>query len=125
MTVQLDHTIVAAPDNTVSATFLSEIMGLAEPKQMGHFVAVETDNGVTFDFASTDERIRSQHYAFLVGDDDFDEIFGRIRERDLPYWADPGQNQPGEIRHRGESRGIYFEDPGGHLLEILTRPEGA
>lgn len=125
MSVQLDHTIVAAPDNTASATFLSEIMGLPEPKQMGHFMAVEADNGVTFDFVSTDEEIRSQHYAFLVGDDDFDQIFGRIRARDLPFWADPGQNELGEVRLRGESRGIYFEDPGGHLLEILTRPEGA
>jgi hypothetical protein len=57
-----------------------------------------------------------------VGESEFDAIFGRIRERELPYWADPGKSQPGQINHRKGGRGVYFEDPNGHFLEILTRP---
>ncbi|RWE87608.1 VOC family protein [Mesorhizobium sp.] len=73
----------------------------------------------------TGGEIRPQHYAFLVSETEFDEIFGRIRERDLPYWADPGRTQPGEINHHDGGRGVYFEDPNGHLLEIITRQYGS
>jgi len=68
--------------------------------------------------------ITPQHYAFLVGEEEFDAAFGRIRSQDLPYWADPGQTQSGVINHRDGGRGLYFEDPDGHLLEIITRPYG-
>ena len=60
-----------------------------------------------------------------MSEDEFDEIFGRIRARGLDYWADPGQRQPGEINHDDGGRGVYFPDPDGHLLEILTRPYGS
>jgi catechol 2,3-dioxygenase-like lactoylglutathione lyase family enzyme len=83
------------------------------------------DNGVWLDFAETTRAITPQHYAFLVGEEDFDAAFGRIRTQDLPYWADPGQSQPGVINHRDGGRGLYFEDPDGHLLEIITRPYGS
>ena len=66
-----------------------------------------------------------QHYAFLVDDPDFDDIFGRIKERDLPYWADPFRRYPGEINTNDGGRGVYWEDPNGHLLEIITRPYGS
>ncbi|MDQ3274002.1 MAG: VOC family protein, partial [Actinomycetota bacterium] len=67
----------------------------------------------------------SQHYAFLVSDRKFDEIFGRIRERKLSYWADPYHREPDEINTRDGGRGLYFDDPDGHNLEILTRPYGS
>jgi catechol 2,3-dioxygenase-like lactoylglutathione lyase family enzyme len=86
---------------------------------------VTTDNGANIDFMDADGEITQQHYAFLVGDSDFDEIFGRIRERTLPYWADPAQAQQGEINHHDGGRGVYFEDPNGHLLEVITRPYGS
>jgi catechol 2,3-dioxygenase-like lactoylglutathione lyase family enzyme len=125
MPVQLNHTIVSARDSTVSATFTAGILGLAEPKPFGPFLTVETDNGVSLDFIDADAAITSQHYAFLVSEPEFDEIFGRIRERGLSYWADPGRRRPGEINHGDGGRGAYFEDPDGHLLEILTRPYGS
>ena len=124
MTVQLNHTIVAARDSHASAVFLAEVLGLPAPTRFGPFMVVETANGVSLDFIDTDDEIVSQHYAFLVGEDDFDVIFGRIQERDLPYWADPGQRRPGEINTNDGGRGVYFPDPDGHFLEIITRPYG-
>jgi catechol 2,3-dioxygenase-like lactoylglutathione lyase family enzyme len=125
MAVQLNHTIVAARDKDASATFLAEILGLPEPKPFGPFMGVPVDNDVTLDFVDTDGEITSQHYAFLISEKEFDEIFGRIQERELAYWADPHRNQPGEINTRDGGRGVYFEDPNGHFLEILTRPYGS
>ena len=125
MPVQLNHTIVAARDKQESATFLSEILGLPAPKPFGPFLGVEVDNEVTLDFIDSEGDIRSQHYAFLISEAEFDEIFGRITERGLSYWADPFKNMPDEINTRDGGRGIYFEDPSGHYLEILTRPYGS
>jgi catechol 2,3-dioxygenase-like lactoylglutathione lyase family enzyme len=125
MAVQLNHTIVAAHDSQASAAFLTEILGLPAPTRFGPFMMVEVANGVTLDFMDTDREVTPQHYAFLISEPEFDEIFGRIRERDLPYWADPGRTQPGAINRRDGGRGVYFEDPNGHFLEILTRPYGS
>jgi catechol 2,3-dioxygenase-like lactoylglutathione lyase family enzyme len=125
MTVQLNHTIVAARDKQRSAAFLTEILGLPDAKTYGPFFVVEVDNGASLDFHDTDGEITPQHYAFLIGEDDFDEIFGRIRERNLPYWADPFKSQPGEINRNDGGRGVYFDDPDGHLLEVITRPYGS
>ena len=56
---------------------------------------------------------------------EFDEIFARIASRNLPYWADPHHEKPGVINHRDNGSGLYFDDPDGHNLEILTRPYGS
>ena len=121
MSVQLDHTIVPARDKHESAQFLSEILGVAEPVAMGHFVAVAIDHGLTLDFADSEEPIRPIHFAFRVTEAEFDEVFGRVTHRGLPYWADPRRSRPGEVAQRGAGRGFYFEDPSGHYLEVLTR----
>jgi catechol 2,3-dioxygenase-like lactoylglutathione lyase family enzyme len=125
VSVQLNHTIVSCRDQQRSAAFLTGILGLPAATRFGHFLVVEADNGVSLDFAETAATITPQHYAFLVGEEDFDAAFGRIRDQDLPYWADPGQNRPRVINHRDGGRGLYFEDPDGHLLEIITRPYGS
>ncbi|WP_131766762.1 VOC family protein [Candidatus Protofrankia californiensis] len=125
MTVQLNHTIVSAHDKSASAAFLAGILGLDAPTPFGHFLVVTADNGVSLDFAETKATIVPQHYAFLISEAEFDEIFGRIRERGIRYWADPGRSRPGEINHGDGGRGVYFEDPDGHLLEVLTRPYGS
>ncbi|MCA1671364.1 MAG: VOC family protein [Actinobacteria bacterium] len=124
MPVQLNHTIVSAHDSVASATFLAEILGLAAPTRFGPFMIVDTDNGVSLDFIDADGEIVSQHYAFLISEEEFDQIFGRIRERGVSYWADPGRTRPGEINRNDGGRGVYFEDPNGHYLEIITRPYG-
>ncbi|HEY1321852.1 MAG TPA: VOC family protein [Streptosporangiaceae bacterium] len=125
MSVQLNHTIVACRDQERSAAFLSGILGLPPATVFGPFHVVEADNGVSLDFRETGGEIAAQHYAFLVGEEEFDAAFGRIRERDLAYWADPGRSRRGAINHRDGGRGLYFEDPDGHLLEIITRPYGS
>lgn len=125
MTVQLNHTIVSARDSKASATFLSEILGLPAPTPFGPFMTVQADNDVTLDFMEVEGEITSQHYAFLVSETEFDAIFDRISKRGLTYWADPAQRRAGEINTRDGGRGLYFEDPNGHLLETLTRPYGS
>jgi catechol 2,3-dioxygenase-like lactoylglutathione lyase family enzyme len=125
MTVKLNHTIVSARDPRVSADFLVEILGLAAPVPFGPFITVALANDITLDFIEAEGEIHPQHYAFLVSEAEFDEIFGRIKGRGLQYWADPSTDRPGEINTRDGGRGCYFMDPGGHFLEILTRPYGS
>ncbi len=125
MAVQLNHTIVWVRDPVASARFLSEIMGLPEPNRFGHFQVVGTDNEVSLDYSATSQSIAAQHYAFLVSEDEFDQIFGRVVARGLDHWADPGRRLAGRINHHDGGRGVYFEDPDGHLLEIITRPYGS
>jgi hypothetical protein len=122
MAVELNHTIVACTDKDRSARFLAEMFGLGEPETFGPFRVVEVANGVSLDFDVRDE-IVPQHYAFLVTEDEFDQVLGRIEERGLDHWADPGRSRPG-INHNDGGRGVYFEDPDGHLLEALTVPYG-
>lgn len=125
MAVQLNHPIVAARDKREAAAFLAEMFGLPEPVPFGPFLAVQADNDVTLDFMDVDGEITSQHYAFLVSEDEFDAVMARIRERGLPYWADPGHREPNEINTNDGGRGVYFEDPNGHNLEAITRPYGS
>jgi hypothetical protein len=125
MPVAFNHTIWHARDSRASAMFLTEVLGLPEPGTFGPFITVMTSNGVSLDFIDAgDEAIPSQHYAFLVSEAEFDEIFARIRERNIPYWADPVRAHPGKINHHFGGRGVYFVDPDGHFLEIITRPYG-
>jgi catechol 2,3-dioxygenase-like lactoylglutathione lyase family enzyme len=125
MAVDFNHTIVAARDSRKSAKFLAEILALPAPKHWGPFEMVITHNGANIDFMNTDDDIRPQHYAFLVSEGEFDQIFGRVREQGLSYWADPGQTKGNEINHHDGGRGVYFKDPDGHLLEVITRPYGS
>jgi catechol 2,3-dioxygenase-like lactoylglutathione lyase family enzyme len=125
MTVELNHTIVAARDKMAAATFLTDLLGLPAPTPFGPFLVVTLGNGVSLDFMDTSDDIVPQHYAFLVSEADFDAIFDRIRSLDLPYWADPFHHQPGEINTRDGGRGVYFDDPNGHVLELITRPYGS
>ena len=125
MSVHLNHTIVSSRDKQESAAFMAEVLGLGDLVPFGPFVGVETENGVTLDFSDADGDITPQHYAFLISETEFDEIFGRIVERGLTYWADPGRRREGEINTHDGGRGVYFQDPSGHLLEIITRPYGS
>jgi catechol 2,3-dioxygenase-like lactoylglutathione lyase family enzyme len=125
MAVRLNHTIVSARDKDAAALFLTEILGLPAPSVLGPFAVVQVGDDASLDFMEADGKIVSQHYAFLVSEMEFDEIFQRIRQRHLPYWADPGRRQRGEINSWDDGRGVYFDDPNGHLLEIITRPYGS
>jgi catechol 2,3-dioxygenase-like lactoylglutathione lyase family enzyme len=124
MSIQLNHTIVWCRDKQKSARFLSEILGLSPPRAFGPFQVVELANGVSLDFHEIEGEIASQHYAFLISEAEFDAIFARIVERKLDYWADPACQRKGEINHNDGGRGVYFPDPDGHFLEVITRPYG-
>jgi catechol 2,3-dioxygenase-like lactoylglutathione lyase family enzyme len=126
MSVELNHTIVHARDNRESAAFLARILGLEVGAEWGPFVPVSTGNGVTLDFASIPVgSITVQHYAFLVSDEEFDAAFARIKQEGIGYYADPQRTQPGRINHHHGGRGLYFLDPVGHGMEIITRPYGS
>jgi catechol 2,3-dioxygenase-like lactoylglutathione lyase family enzyme len=123
--VQFNHTIIYARDQEETARFFTEILGLAEPKQFGPFTVLQQDNRkVSLDVLATDAEFTPQHYAFLVADEDFTEIFNRVKERGLQYWADPFHTQSGEINHNHGGQGFYFDDPNGHNLEVFTREYG-
>jgi catechol 2,3-dioxygenase-like lactoylglutathione lyase family enzyme len=125
MAIKLDHTIVHSKDPHASATFYSEMFGLPAPKPFGPFLDVKVANGVTLAFLDAgDMDVQAQHYAFLVDDDEFDAVLARIRDRDITYYADPGCKEERRINRHFGGRGLYFADPSGHLLEIITKPYG-
>ena len=125
MAVQLNHTIVRVRNKQESATFLADILGLAAPTPYGPFLVVQVDNDVSLDYADHHGTASPQHYAFLVSEPEFDEILDRIQERGLPYWADPSHRRPSEINTNDGGRGVYWDDPDGHVLEIITKPYGS
>jgi len=120
--VQLNHTIVWCRDKRASTRFLLDILDLPAPVPFGEMLVVQMANDVSLDFFNSDEPISSQHYAFLMSDEEFERAFARIRERGIPYWADPGKQRAGETYLHNGGRGLYFDDPDGHLLELMTRP---
>ncbi len=121
MTIELNHTIVAARDKEESALFYERIFGLKYEGPLGHFAPIRIPSqSLTLDFDNR-ESFQSQHYAFKVSELEFDEIFGRVQEAGLEYGSGPFSPTDGEINHWNEGRGVYFRDPNGHLLEILTR----
>jgi catechol 2,3-dioxygenase-like lactoylglutathione lyase family enzyme len=125
MPVQLNHTIVHARDRQQSAAFLAQLLGLPEPARFGPFLVVRFANDVSLDVVEDPETIHPQHYAFLVTEAEFDEIFERIKARGLTFWADPFGKEPGRINTNDGGRGVYWPAPDGHLLEIITRPYGS
>ncbi len=125
MTIKLNHTIVHSNDKRKSADFFVKLFGLPAPVRFGPFLDVEVGNEVTLAFMDADGmQVQTQHYAFLVSEAEFDQIFGRVKAQGLAYWADPGRSQKGKINRHYGGRGVYFEDPSGHLLEIITKPYG-
>jgi catechol 2,3-dioxygenase-like lactoylglutathione lyase family enzyme len=122
MTIRLDHTIVPARDKVASAEFFAEVFGLKVKPAVDHFAQVQINESLTFDFAD-EPAVQGQHYAFLVSDAEFDAIFERVKARGLAYGSGPFSHTDGRINTRRGGRGVYFEDPNGHLLELMTVPE--
>jgi hypothetical protein len=127
MSVELNHHIVHVRDRRAAAASVAEILGLDPPTDWGPFTQVRLANNVELDFADDhrDGEIQGTHYAFLVSEGEFDEIYGRIVDRGLDHWADPSASRPGEINHNDGGRGVYWQGPDGHFLEIITRPYGS
>jgi catechol 2,3-dioxygenase-like lactoylglutathione lyase family enzyme len=121
-TITLNHTIVPSRDKEGSAKFFARIFGLRYDGPAGHFAPVRINQDLSLDWDNRDT-FESHHYAFLVAEGEFDDIFGRLKTEGVRYGSGPGSPQDGEINHRRGGRGLYFADPDGHLLEIMTRPE--
>jgi catechol 2,3-dioxygenase-like lactoylglutathione lyase family enzyme len=124
MTVQLNHTIVHVSDKHRAAEDLAEILGVEPPTSYGPFRVLTLANGVSLDFADDHGEPDHQHYAFMVSETEFDAIWQRIVQRGLSFWADPGHRREGEINTNDGGRGLYWQDPDGHNLEIITVPYG-
>ncbi|MGW8987506.1 VOC family protein [Streptomyces parvus] len=125
MSVELNHTIVHCEDNRESAEFFADLLDLTVGEEWGPFIPVVLANSVTLDFATIPAAsITPQHYAFLISEAEFDSAFAKIQARGIEFYADPHKKHPGEINHNDGGRGVYFPDPGGHWLELITRPYG-
>jgi catechol 2,3-dioxygenase-like lactoylglutathione lyase family enzyme len=125
MTIELNHTIVRSHDAATSAEFLAEILGLPVGKRWGPFLPIALGNGAVLEFLEVgEEAVQSQHYAFLVDNDEFDTGLARIQESGIDYWADPFDNEPRAINTLYGGRGVYFVDPSGHKMELMTVPYG-
>jgi catechol 2,3-dioxygenase-like lactoylglutathione lyase family enzyme len=133
MTIRLDHTIVPAKNKVASARFFADVFGLTVKPGPGYFAQVQVNESLTFDFSDEPEDWggpgfdpgagRSLHYAFHVSDPEFEAIFKRVKAKKLPYGSEPDDHENGKINTRQGGRGFYFEDPYGHLLEVMTVAE--
>jgi catechol 2,3-dioxygenase-like lactoylglutathione lyase family enzyme len=122
--VTFNHTIVPADDREESARFFRELFELPEAPSWGPFTNVQLDEGVLLQFAELPgvDRIQTHHYAFLVDDDLFDRAYARLRAAGIEHWADPQMTRPGETNTEHGGRGVYFNDPAGHAIEMITKP---
>ena len=122
MSATFNHTIIASKDRLASAAFYRDLLEAQEAPSWGFFTNLHLDGGVLLQFAEPPVDIQMQHYAFLVDDAHFDRAYELIRQRGIEHWADPQMKRPGETNTEHNGRGVYFKDPAGHALELLTRP---
>ena len=122
MSATFNHTIIAAVDRAVSAAFYRDLLEAADAESWGFFTNLQLDGGVLLQFAEPPVEIQMQHYAFLVDDALFDRAYAILCERGIEHWADPQMKRAGETNTEHGGRGVYFKDPAGHGLELITRP---
>ncbi len=120
MAIELNHTIVPSRDKEAGARFFARVFGLTYEGVHGHFAPVHVNKSLTLDFDDRDE-FEHHHYAFHVSEDEFDTIFTRIKAEEIPWGSGPRSLEDMDINHRKGGRGVYFRDPDGHVLELLTR----
>jgi catechol 2,3-dioxygenase-like lactoylglutathione lyase family enzyme len=120
MAFHLDHTIVPARDKEASARFFARIFGLEYQGLWHHFAPVKVNETLTMDFGDGGEQFDVQHYAFIASDEEFDAVLERVQAEGLPYGSAPWALEDGEINHLHGGRGVYFRDPNGHVLEVIT-----
>ncbi len=121
MGITLNHTIVPARDKIASAKFLAKILGLSfNEEAVGFFAPLRINETLTLDFDEAAEPFHIHHYAFKVSESDFDTMFSRIRAEGIPYGSGPQARENLAINHHAGGRGVYFCDPNGHILELLT-----
>lgn len=122
MPALFNHTIIASTDRVVSAEFYRSILEANEAPSWGPFTNLTLAGGVMLQFAEPPVEIQMQHYAFLVDDQHFDRAYQRLVSAGVEHWADPQMTRPGETNTEHGGRGVYFKDPSGHALELITKP---
>lgn len=119
MFIELNHTIVPAHDKVDSASFYAEIFGVEYTGKFAHFAALKISDSLTFYFAES-EQFESHHYAFKVDKQKFDEIFQRIKDKEIVFGSGPNDLDDMRLYEYKGERGFYFCDSNGHVLELLT-----
>jgi catechol 2,3-dioxygenase-like lactoylglutathione lyase family enzyme len=122
MPITLNHTIVPAHDKEAAARFFARIFGLDFEGASGHFAPVHVNDTLTLLFDQETD-FDSHHYAFHVDDTEFDAILGRVKAAGLRYGSAPWSLEDGKLNDWGGGRGVYFKDPDGHILELMTVPQ--
>jgi catechol 2,3-dioxygenase-like lactoylglutathione lyase family enzyme len=122
MTIVLNHTVVPARDKVEAAKFFAKMFGLSfDERAVGYFAPVRVNETLTLDFHDDVERFEVHHYAFKVNDEEFDAILGRVQGAGIAYGSDPWNLENRELNSWNGGRGVYFRDPDGHILELMTR----
>ncbi|MGO4536591.1 VOC family protein [Leifsonia sp. 2MCAF36] len=117
-----NHTIIASQDRNRSAQFYRDLIEASEAPSWGPFSNITLDGGVMLQFAEPPVEIQMQHYAFLVDEELFDRAYSRLVDWGVTHWADPQMTRPGETNTEHGGRGVYFKDPAGHAIELITQP---
>lgn len=119
MAITLNHTIVPCFNNVESAKFYCRLFGFEYIGEFSRFIVVRVNDTLCLDFDSRD-KFESNHYAFKVSEQEFDEIFERLQTGNINYGSGPCEADDMKINHNYGGRGVYFRDQNGHLLEMLT-----
>lgn len=122
MPAAFNHTIIASKNGAESAQFYMDLIEASAAPSWGPFTNILLDGGVMLQFAAPPVEIQMQHYAFLVDDELFDRAYARLVEWEVTHWADPQMTRPGQTNTEHGGRGVYFKDPAGHAVELITRP---
>jgi catechol 2,3-dioxygenase-like lactoylglutathione lyase family enzyme len=122
MPITLNHTIVPAHDKEAAARFFAGLFGLPFEAGSGHFAPVQVNDTLTLLF-DQESKFDSHHYAFHVDDGEFDAILGRVKAAGLRYGSAPWSLEDGKLNDWNGGRGVYFKDPDGHILELMTVPQ--
>ncbi|HVE48346.1 MAG TPA: VOC family protein [Casimicrobiaceae bacterium] len=122
MSIELDHTIVPSKDRKTAARLLAELFGVAWSETgIGPFCPVYVNQGLTLDFDQVDGAFPVQHYCFRVSDAEFDSILSRIRAEGIEYRSTPHGPVDMQVNTRHGGRIVYWDEPDGHVWEILTQ----
>ena len=114
----VDHTISPRlrqdqdPRNSSSAV----CFGLEYNGTWGHFAPVKVNDTLTLDFDDSDDP-RSNHYAFLASDDEFDTVLQRVKDEGIA----PSERQNANRTRRQDKS---LSAPGTRVSDLPTAENG-
>jgi extradiol dioxygenase family protein len=120
MKVLLDHMSVPVHDRASTAQFYASVFGVSTdgPRSRSGWVALS--DGLSL-ILEEGEVPGPRHYAFRVEMTDFRTTVERVRDLGIPFGTSSA-SMDGQIKSRPDrSHSIYFHDPNGHSLELITQ----